>query len=123
MSHTLFDIGHIRWAGSCVQVRQQMPTSDPSALDFALPGLDLRALARRAALPAALAIAAATAVVLLQSHVHVIGDSIRRVLDLNPGWALAAVLLECLSLAGYVALLWLVAGRSAPTIGARESAQ
>jgi uncharacterized membrane protein YbhN (UPF0104 family) len=100
-----------------------MPTSDPRALDFALSGLDVRALARRAALPAVLAIAAVTAVVLLQSHVHVLADSIRRVLDLNPGWALAAIVLECLSLAGYVALLWLVAGRAAPTIGARESAQ
>jgi uncharacterized membrane protein YbhN (UPF0104 family) len=100
-----------------------MPTSDRPALDFALSGLDVRALARRAVLPAVLAIAAVTAVVLLQSHVHVLADSVRRVLDLNPAWALAAIVLECLSLAGYVALLWLVAGRAAPTIGARESAQ
>src|SRR5436190_9527447 len=123
MSHTLIDVGHIRWAGSCVEVPREMPTSDPRALDFALSGLDVRALARRAALPAVLAIAAVTAVVLLQSHVHVIAESIRRVLDLNPGWALAAIVLECLSLAGYVALLWLVAGRATPAIGARESAQ
>src|SRR5437764_3317582 len=123
MSHTLIDVGHIRWGGSCVEVRQEMPTSDRPALEFALSGLDVRALARRAALPALLAIAAVTAIVLLQSHVHVIADSIRRVADLNPSWALAAVVLECLSLAGYVALLWLVAGRAAPTIGARESAQ
>src|SRR5436190_3266089 len=123
MSHTLIDVGHIRWAGSCVEVPREMPTSDPRALDFALSGLDVRALARRAAFPAALTIAAVTAVVLLQSHVHVLADSIRRVLDLDPSWALAALVLECLSLAGYVALLWLVAGRAAPTIGARESAQ
>src|SRR2546430_14067406 len=123
MSHTLIDVGHIRWAGCCVEVPRETPTSDPRALDFALSGLDGRALARRAALPAVLAIAAVTAVVLLQSHVHVLAASLRRVLDLNPAWALAAIVLECLSLAGYVALLWLVAGRAAPTIGARESAQ
>src|SRR5439155_19151708 len=116
MSHTLVDVGHIRWAGSCVEVRQEMPTSERPALDFGLSGLDVRALARRAALPAVLAIAAVTAVVLLQSHVHVLADSVRRVLDLDPAWALAAIVLECLSLAGYVALLWLVAGRAAPTI-------
>src|SRR5207244_670827 len=46
-----------------------------------------------------------------------------RVLDVDPGWARAAVVLECLSLAGYVLLLWLVAGRAAPSVGARESAQ
>src|SRR5436190_12964111 len=123
MSHTLIDVGHIRWAGCCVEVPREMPTSDPRALDFALSGLDVRALARRAAFPAVLTIAAVTAVVLLQSHVHVLADSIRRVLNLDPSWALAALVLECLSLAGYVALLWLVAGRAAPTIGARESAQ
>src|SRR2546423_11474274 len=114
MSHTLIDVGHIRWAGCCVEVPREMPTSDPRALDFALSGLDVRALARRAVLPAVLAIAAVTAVVLLQSHVHVLADSLRRVLDLNPAWALAAIVLECLSLAGYVALLWLVAGGAAP---------
>src|SRR2546430_15875874 len=114
MSHTLIDVGHIRWAGCCVEVPRETPTSDPRALDFALSGLDGRALARRAALPAVLAIAAVTAVVLLQSHVHVLADSLRRVLDLNPAWALAAIVLECLSLAGYVALLWLVAGGGGP---------
>src|SRR5438874_5697678 len=123
MSHTLIDVGHIRWAGCCVEVPREMPTSDPRALDFALSGLDVRALARRAAFPAVLTIAAVTTVVLLQSHVHVLADSIRRVLDLDPSWALAGLVLECLSLAGYVALLWLVAGRAAPRIAARESAQ
>jgi len=100
-----------------------MFASESSAADFALPALQLRALARRAALPALLAIAAVGAVLLLQSRVHVLADSVSHVLDANPGWALAAIVLECLSLAGYVALLWLVAGRATPAIGARESAQ
>ena len=100
-----------------------MFASESSAADFALPALQLRALARRAAVPALLTIAAVAGVLLLQSHVHVLADCIRRVLHANPGWALVALVLECLSLAGYVALLWLVAGRAAPTVRARESAQ
>ena len=100
-----------------------MFASESSGVDFALPALQLRALARRAALPAVLAIAAVGAVLLLQSRVHVLADTVSHVLDANPGWALAAIVLECLSLAGYVALLWLVAGRATPAIGARESAQ
>src|SRR5436190_392451 len=123
MSHRLFDARHIRGAGPCVEVPKGMFASESSAADFALPALQLRALARRAALPALLAIAAVGAVLLLQSRVHVLADSVSHVLDANPGWALAAIVLECLSLAGYVALLWLVAGRATPAIGARESAQ
>jgi uncharacterized membrane protein YbhN (UPF0104 family) len=91
--------------------------------EFALPALDLRALARRAALPALLAVAAVAAVLLAQSHVHVLADGIRRVLGVNPGWAAVAVVFECASLAGYVALLSLVAGRATPRVGVRESAQ
>src|SRR5436189_5532981 len=110
MSHRLFDARHIRGAGSCVGVPKGMFASESSGVDFALPALQLRALARRAALPAVLAIAAVGAVLLLQSRVHVLADTVSHVLDANPGWALAAIVLECLSLAGYVALLWLVAG-------------
>src|SRR5437764_4496155 len=123
MSHTLFDACHIRVTGPCVEVPKGMFASESSAADFALPALQLRALARRAAVPALLTIAAVAGVLLLQSHVHVLADCIRRVLHANPGWALVALVLECLSLAGYVALLWLVAGRAAPTVRARESAQ
>jgi uncharacterized membrane protein YbhN (UPF0104 family) len=100
-----------------------MFASESSAADFALPALQLRALARRAAVPALIAIGALAGVVLLQSHIHVLAECIRRVVHASPGWALVAVVLECLSLAGYVALLWLVAGRAAPTVRARESAQ
>ncbi|HEX4564051.1 MAG TPA: lysylphosphatidylglycerol synthase domain-containing protein [Solirubrobacteraceae bacterium] len=93
------------------------------AVAFALPELDLRALARRAALPMLLALAAAAALLLASSHLHAVAGEVRRVLDLNPGWAILAVVLECASLAGYVALLSLVAGRAAPRVGVREGAQ
>src|SRR5438132_8891139 len=117
MSHALIDARHIRLAGARVEVPNGMFPSESPTADLALPALDVRALARRAALPALFALAAVAGVLLLQSHVHVVADSIRRVLDVNPGWALAAVVLECLSLAGYVVLLWLVAGRAAPSVG------
>src|SRR5437763_1081684 len=49
MSHTLIDVGHIRWAGCCVEVPREMPTSDPRALDFALSGLAVALWALRQA--------------------------------------------------------------------------
>jgi len=48
---------------------------------------------------------------------------LRRGFAVAPGWAAGGVLLECASLAGYIWLLSLVAGRATPRIGARESAQ
>jgi uncharacterized membrane protein YbhN (UPF0104 family) len=94
-----------------------------TAVDLALPPLDVRALARRAAVPAALALAALGALLLVQSPVHAISDAINRGLGVSPGWAVVAVVFECASLAGYVGLLSLVAGRAAPRVGVRESAQ
>jgi uncharacterized membrane protein YbhN (UPF0104 family) len=94
-----------------------------TAVDLALPPLDVRALGRRAAIPAALALAAVGALVLAQSRVHAVSDAINRGLSVSPGWAVVAVAFECASLAGYVGLLSLVAGRAAPRVGVRESAQ
>src|SRR5260370_16755655 len=91
------------------------------AVAFALPALDLRALARRAALPMLLALAAAGALLLASSHAHTVAGEVRRVLDLNPGWAILAVLLECASLAGYLALLSFVAGPPPPRVGLRHA--
>lgn len=100
-----------------------MLAPDHTVAEFALPSLDVRALARRAAVPALLALVAIAAALLAQSHVHALADPIRRGLGLNPGWAALAVVFECVSLAGYVGLLSLVAGRAAPRVGVRESAQ
>jgi uncharacterized membrane protein YbhN (UPF0104 family) len=94
-----------------------------TAVDLALPPLDVRALARRAAVPAALALAAVGALLLAQSRVHAVSDAINRGLEVSPGWAAVAIVFECASLAGYVGLLSLVAGRAAPRVGVRESAQ
>jgi uncharacterized membrane protein YbhN (UPF0104 family) len=100
-----------------------MLSPNPTAIDVALPPLDARALARRAAVPAALALAALGAVLLAQSRVHAVSDAINRGLGVSPGWAALAVAFECASLGGYVALLSLVAGRAAPRVRVRESAQ
>jgi uncharacterized membrane protein YbhN (UPF0104 family) len=43
--------------------------------------------------------------------------------DADPRWVVAAAVFELLSFAGYVALLWLVAGRATPKIGVRESVE
>ena len=105
-----------------------MLATDHTVSEIALPTLDVRALdvrglARRAALPALLAGAALVAVLLAGGRVHAFADALRRGLGLNPGWAVAGVAFECISLAGYVALLSLVGGRATPRVGARESAQ
>jgi uncharacterized membrane protein YbhN (UPF0104 family) len=94
-----------------------------TALDLAPAPLDVHALARRAAVPAALALAAVGALLLAQSRVHAVSDAIGRGLGVSPWWAAVAVVFECGSLAGYVGLLSLVAGRAAPRVGVRESAQ
>jgi uncharacterized membrane protein YbhN (UPF0104 family) len=100
-----------------------MLASNNTAVDLALPPLDLRALARRAALPAALAVAALGALLLVQSRLHAVSEAINRGLGVSPGWAALAVVFECASLAGYAGLLSLVAGRATPRVGVRESAQ
>lgn len=94
-----------------------------SAVELALPTIDVRALAGRAAVPASLALVAVVAVLFASSHVQAVADELQRVLNVNPAWAAVAVALECASLAGYVGLLSLVAGRAAPRVGIQESAQ
>jgi uncharacterized membrane protein YbhN (UPF0104 family) len=91
--------------------------------DFALPTVDLRVLLRRAAVPAALAAAAVATVLVLGGRVHAVADALKRLTALDPGWAIAGITFECISIAGYVALLSLVAGRATSRIRMRESAQ
>ncbi len=89
---------------------------------FALPAFDARMLARRAALPAALAAVAAVAVVLVGGPLEALVDALGRALEADPRWVGAAAVLELLSFGGYIALLWLVGSRASPRLGARESA-
>ncbi len=87
----------------------------------ALPALDLRALARRAVLPAAVAVAAAVAVIVAGGPLQAFAAALRRAVDADPVWVAAGVVFEALSYVGYVALLWLVGSRATGRIGLRES--
>jgi uncharacterized membrane protein YbhN (UPF0104 family) len=105
-----------------------MLATDHTISDLPLPALELRSfelrsLARRAAVPALVAAAVVAVVVLAGGRVHAFTDAIQRGLGVSPGWAAAGAAFEFASLAGYVALLSLIAGRATPRIGSRESAQ
>src|ERR1700732_3047720 len=100
-----------------------MLSSEHTVSEFALPALDARTLLRRLAVPALLAGAAVAGVFLARGSVHAFADGLRRGLGVNAGWAVGGAVFECISLAGYVGLLSLVAGRAAPRVRARESAQ
>ena len=94
-------------------------TPQPSSV---LPTFDARALARRAALPAALAALAAAVVVAVGGPLQALVDALGRALDADPRWVGAAAVLELLSFGGYIALLWLVGSRASTRMGPRESA-
>jgi putative heme transporter len=100
-----------------------MLASEITVPEPALPALNLRAMARRLVVPALLAGAAVLGVLLLGGRIHVFADALRRGLSVSPVWVIVGVAFECISLAGYVALLALVAGRATARVGTRESAQ
>ena len=93
------------------------------AEDLALPSLDLRALARRAAVPAAVAAALVAAVLVLGGPLETFADALRRAVAADPVWVAAAAAFELLSFGGYIALLWLVGSRESGRLGLRESAE
>jgi uncharacterized membrane protein YbhN (UPF0104 family) len=100
-----------------------MLAPEQTVTELALPAIDLRATARRLVVPAAIAAVAVAAMFVLGGHVRAFADALVRGLDVSPVWAIAAVVFEAASLAGYVLLLSLVAGRATPRIGTRESAE
>jgi len=99
-----------------------LPAGDTAA-EGALPALEVRLLARRVALPAALALGAAVAIVVGGGPVQAFADALGRVLDADPRWIGAAAAFELFSFAGYVALLWLVGRRTSRRLGLRASAE
>src|SRR5947209_9796047 len=99
-----------------------LQATDRTVTELALRVPELRGVARRLAVPALLAAGVLFALV-AAGHAHTFIEAIARGLQLTPAWAVLAVVLECLSLGGYVALLALVAGRATGRIGGRESAQ
>jgi uncharacterized membrane protein YbhN (UPF0104 family) len=91
--------------------------------DFTLPALDVRALARRAVLPAALAAAGTGVVLVAGGPLDAFADALRRAVEADPGWVAAAAAFELLSFAGYIALLWLAGSRASSRLGLRESTE
>ena len=100
-----------------------MQAPDQAISQFELPALDVRALGRRLAAPVLLACVAVGVVLLGGSHVQAFADAMRRGLGVSPSWAVVGVVFECVSIAGYVGLLSLIAGRATARVGARESAE
>src|SRR3954468_758962 len=97
----------------------QTTTRDP----VALPQLDVRALARRAAVPGAVAALAAGALMVAGGPLQAFAGALDRALAADPRWVVAAACFELLSFTGYVALLWLVAGRATRRIDARRAVE
>ena len=98
-----------------------LPADAPAELD--LPAFDARALARRAALPAGLLVVLAGVLIFAGGPMHAFSDALRRALEADPRWVLAAVGFEVISFSGYIALLWMVGERATPRLGLRASAE
>jgi uncharacterized membrane protein YbhN (UPF0104 family) len=80
-----------------------------------------RALLRRAAILAAGIAAFAVVAHAAGGPARTFAAALERAAGADPGWVAAAVSFEVLSFAGYVALLWHVAGRATSRIGLRAS--
>jgi uncharacterized membrane protein YbhN (UPF0104 family) len=100
-----------------------MSTATVTAPENVLPALDPKALGRRLALPAAIAGAALTAIVIGGGPLQAFAHALSRAAEADPRWVAGAAAFELLSFAGYVALLWLVGGRASERLGLRASAE
>jgi putative heme transporter len=107
---------------SCSDVTAPLPLPDLESLRPA----DLRAWRdrlRRLAWPALALVALAVVALTIDGPGRAFADALGRALDANPRWVAVGLGFEVLSFAGYAALLWHVAGRDAPRLDLRTSAQ
>ena len=93
------------------------------APELSLPAFDMRLVARRAALPLALAAAAAAVLLLAGGPLGVFADALGRAVSADPRWIAFAAVVELLSFGGYIALFWLVGREATPRLGARASTE
>jgi uncharacterized membrane protein YbhN (UPF0104 family) len=100
-----------------------MAATADTAPELALPALDVRALARRAAVPAALAAVVAVGLIVAGGPLHTFADALGRALSADPRWVAAGAAFELTSFGGYIALLWLVGARTTSRLDLRASAQ
>ena len=96
------------------------PAPDAPALPF--EGVDVRALARRAAVPAALVAVAAAALVVAGGPLQAFLHALERAVQADPRWVVAAGAFELLSFVGYIGLFWMVGSRATSRLGVRASA-
>ena len=96
-----------------------------SSMDLPIPAARPSAgeLARRLRVPALALLAVVIVAIVVGGPARAFLDALRRALEADPRWVLAAIGFELLSFVGYIALLWHVAGRAAPRFGLRESYQ
>ena len=100
-----------------------MPATADTPPDLVLPSLDLRTLARRAAVPAGLAAVVVAALVVAGGPLLAFADAFGRAVDADPRWVVAAATFEVLSFVGYVSVLWLVGSRASNRLDLRASTQ
>jgi putative heme transporter len=98
-------------------------THQTTAAELSLPALDLRLVARRAALPLAVAAAALALVLLAGGPLGVLTGALGRALSADPRWIALAGVAELLSFGGYIALFWLVGRRATPRLDLRAGAE
>jgi uncharacterized membrane protein YbhN (UPF0104 family) len=97
--------------------------SHTTTADLSLPTFDLQLVARRAALPLALVVAALAVVLLAGGPLGVLADALRRALSADPRWIALAAVAELLSFTGYIALFWLVGREASPRLDLRAGAE
>jgi putative heme transporter len=110
-------------AGVCPDTRRVASPDHATTADFSLPTLDLGLVARRAALPLALAAAALAVVLLAGGPIGVLADALGRALSADPRWIALAAVAELLSFGGYIALFWLVGRRASPRLDLRAGTE
>jgi uncharacterized membrane protein YbhN (UPF0104 family) len=98
-----------------------LPSDAPAELN--IPAFDARALAKRAALPVAVAVAAVALILFAGGPLHAFSHALKRAVDADPRWVLAAMGFEIVSFSGYIALLWLVGERATPRMDLKASTQ
>ena len=98
-------------------------SSHTVAPELSLPAFDMRLVARRAALPLALAAAAAAVLLLAGGPLGVFADALGRAVSADPRWIALAAVAELLSFGGYIALFWLVGRPASPRLDFRASAE
>ncbi len=91
--------------------------------ELSLPSLDVRMVARRAALPLALVVAAAAVVLLAGGPLGLFADALSRATSADPKWIAVAAVFELASFGGYIALLWFVGQPATPRLNLRSSAE